>query len=151
MCKEYMKSRVDVLLTWIWPCQRPVPQTQGTYKAFLWSKYEGLLAIDQCVQKLATTASSPQMFIAWNCLPTETSYLDYLTPPSHAMHNKSTEVPGYYFILGVALSEPTAHVIPAFLYVCFFLSSPLKALVRFPGPKIHRICLDICLVHLHTY
>lgn len=63
-----------MLLTWAQPCWGPMSQSHGRLarsfflsqvgggKAFIWSKYKWWRLIGQCVQKLATTASSSMMF-----------------------------------------------------------------------------------------
>lgn len=49
-------------------------EAQRNGKAFIWSKYQCLQMIAQCVQKLETTASSSWMTAAWDFSPPETSY-----------------------------------------------------------------------------
>lgn len=57
----------------------PMPQTPGSCKPVLWSKYKPLWTVDQCVQKPATH-SFLLLPVTWQCyLPETTYYLSLLS------------------------------------------------------------------------
>lgn len=61
-------------------CSRtPMPQTCGTSKAFLWSRYECWQRVEQ---RLSATASFSCMFRAWDCAPIENFQPTTLASPA---------------------------------------------------------------------
>lgn len=79
------------------------------------------------------------MFIAWDNLPIDTSYLDWLTPPPCVVYNKHTKVSGCG-----SSRHGSPHLTTDFLYVCLYFCPYL----RFQDPSFKGCGNEAPVSHL---